>query len=322
LGGKREARVAAGTAELDATRWERAALRLDIASDTANAFFEVLSEQRRIDVYDLQIAALDRLTPLLQRRVEAGASHPAEVARAQVAADLVRAERERSTTALAIARLELATLMGISAPNFSRVVGDLDRVGNPPGFRKVLAAIESNPQLIRFTALRAQRDAELLIARLKPIPDLTLGVAWRNLRVSNDNAVRLGASIPIPVWDMNLGAIAEAQESRAKVEAERATAKAALVLTLGRAFETLVGAGREIELLRNSIIPNARKAVEGTETGYNQGRFTLLELLDVQDVQYQAALREIEVLVSFHKSVATIESLTGTPLALTREGPR
>jgi cobalt-zinc-cadmium efflux system outer membrane protein len=40
LGGKREARVAAGSAELDVTRWERAALRLDIASDTANAFFE------------------------------------------------------------------------------------------------------------------------------------------------------------------------------------------------------------------------------------------------------------------------------------------
>jgi cobalt-zinc-cadmium efflux system outer membrane protein len=218
---------------------------------------------------------------------------------------LVRAERERATTALAIARLELATLMGISTPNFSRVVGDLDRVGNPPGFRNVLIAIESNPQLIRFTALRAQRNAELLIARLKPIPDLQVGVAWRNLRATNDNAVRFGASIPIPVWDQNLGAIAEAQESRAKVEAERASAKAALVLTLSRAYETLVGAGREIELLRNSIIPNARKAVEGTESGYAQGRFSLLELLDVQSTQYEAALREIEVLVSFHKSVAT-----------------
>jgi cobalt-zinc-cadmium efflux system outer membrane protein len=81
LGGKREARIAAGTAELDATRWERAALRLDIASETATSFYEVLSAQRRIDIYDLQIAALDRLTPLLQRRVEAGASAPAEVAR-------------------------------------------------------------------------------------------------------------------------------------------------------------------------------------------------------------------------------------------------
>jgi outer membrane protein, heavy metal efflux system len=91
---------------------------------------------------------------------------------------------------------------------------------------------------------------------------------------------------------------------------------------LGRAYQTLVGAGREIELLRNSIVPNARKAVEGTESGYSQGRFTLLELLDVQSTATDAALREIEVLVSFHKSVATIESLTGTPLALTREGAR
>jgi outer membrane protein TolC len=67
LGGKREARIAAGTAELEAARWERAAVRLDLLSETAIAFFEVLSAQRRIDVYDLQIAALDRLTPLLQR---------------------------------------------------------------------------------------------------------------------------------------------------------------------------------------------------------------------------------------------------------------
>jgi cobalt-zinc-cadmium efflux system outer membrane protein len=32
LGGKRDARIAAGTAELEAARWERAAVRLDAAS--------------------------------------------------------------------------------------------------------------------------------------------------------------------------------------------------------------------------------------------------------------------------------------------------
>ena len=322
LGGKREARIAAGTAELEAARWQRAAIRLDILSETAIAFFGVLSAQRRIEIYDHQIASLDRLTPLLQRRVEAGASSSAEIARAQVAADLVRAERERATTSLAIGRLELATLMGIGAPNFSHVTGDLARVGIPPGFRSVLTAIERNPQLIRWTAIRAQRDAELLIARLKPVPDLQAGVAWRRFRATNDSAVKLGVSIAIPVWDQNLGGIAEAQESRAKVEAERASAKAALILTLGRAYETLKGAAREIELLRNSIIPNARKAVEGIESGYSLGRFSLLELLDVQNTVTEAAVRELEVLVNFHTSVATIEGLTGMPLALTGEGTR
>ena len=104
LGGKRTARIAAGSAELAAYRWQREAIRLEILSDTAIAYFSVLAAQRRIAIYDQQIAALQRLTPLLQERVDVGASPPSEVARAQIAADLVRAERARARATLAIAR--------------------------------------------------------------------------------------------------------------------------------------------------------------------------------------------------------------------------
>lgn len=322
LGGKRDARVAAGSAEVEAAYWERAAVRLEILSDTAVAFFGVLAAQRRIVIYDTHIAALERLTPLLQRRVDAGASSPAEVARAQLAADLVRADRERARASLAIARLELATLMGASAANYTYVVGDLGRVGRPPPFQVVRRSIDNNPQLIRFTAIRAQRDAELLLERLKPIPDLRAGLAWRHFRDTNDNAVRLGVSIPIPVWDQNLGNVAAARESRAKVEAELASSRATLLLTLGRAHENLTGAARELEILRSSALPNARRAVEEMEAGYGQGRFSLLELLDVQSSAAQAALRELEALLTYHTSLATIEGLTGMPLRMASERSR
>ncbi len=207
LGAKRQARIAAGTAELDGAYWQRAAVRLEVLSETAIAFFNVLSAQRRVQIFDAQIASLARLLPLLQRRVDAGASSPAEIARAQVAADLVRAERERALTELSIARRELAVLMGTNNPDFRSVLGDLSNVGRPPPFQTLLRAIESNPQLIRWTAVRAQRDAELLTARLKPVPDVRLAAGWRHFRETNDNAVRLGISIPIPVWDQNRGAI-------------------------------------------------------------------------------------------------------------------
>jgi cobalt-zinc-cadmium efflux system outer membrane protein len=322
LGGKREARVAAGSAEVDAAYWQLAAVRLEVWSDTAVAFYSVLAAQRRISIFDTQIAALQRLTPLLQRRVDAGASSPAEVARAQVAVDLVRADREKARTALAVARLELATLMGRSTPDFSQVVGTLAPRGRPPSFQTVQRAIDNNPQLIRFTALRAQRDAEFLLARLKPVPDLRAGVAWRHYRDTNDNAVRFGVSIPLPVWDQNLGGIAEARETRAKVDAEQAVARATLLLTLGRAYETLNGASREIDLLRTSALPNIRTAVEGMESGYAQGRYTLLELLDVQNSATEAAVRELDALLNFYTSLATIEGLTGAPLRLVGERSR
>src|SRR5262245_29520789 len=322
--GKREARVAAGSAELESARWQYEALRLEILSDTAVAFFNVLSGQRKVQIFDTQIASLNRLTPLLQRRVEAGASSPGEIARAQVAADLVRAERERTRTALAIARRELAILMGSDTVDFAYVAGDLGQVGQAPAFAAVLRALENNPQLVRWTAVRAQRDAELLSARLKPYPDLRIEIGWKHIRESteegrrSDNALKLGAAIPIPVWDQNLGGIQEAQAARAKVEAERAASRAALILTLAKAYDTLTGALRELDILKSSALPNAQKAGEAIESGYSQGRFTLLEVLDVQSTIAQAALRESEALTSFHTSAATIEGLTGMHLRVAR----
>jgi cobalt-zinc-cadmium efflux system outer membrane protein len=328
LGGKRDARIRAASAELESARWERAALRLEVLSDTAVAFFNVLTGQRKIQIFDARIASLNRFTPLLQRRVDAGASSPGEIARAQVAADLERVERERARTTLAIARRELAILMGSNSVDFNSVVGDLERTGRPAPFATILRGLDSNPRLARWTAVRAQKDAELLTARLKPIPDLRLGVAWKHLRGTtefgsqSDDAVKLGASIPIPVWDQNLGDIAAAQAARTKVEAERAAGRSALVLTLAKAYDTLNGALREIEVLRTSAIPNAQNAVNAIENGYSQGRFTLLEVLDAQNTASEAALREVEALASFHTSVATIEGLTGARFGLTAERGR
>ncbi|MDH8206499.1 TolC family protein, partial [Klebsiella pneumoniae] len=75
-------------------------------------FITIVSAQRRIEIFDEQVASFDPLIPLLQKRVQEGASSPAETLRAQVAADLFRVERERSKTLLATARRDLAILMG------------------------------------------------------------------------------------------------------------------------------------------------------------------------------------------------------------------
>ena len=318
LGGKREARIAAGEAGIGAAVWQRRATRLEVLSEAAIAFITIISAQRRIEIFDEQIASFDTLMPLLQRRVQEGASSPAETLRAQIAADLFRVERERTKTQLALARRDLAILMGDSHPNFGAAVGKLTNIGEPPPFRSILRAIEANPQLMRWTAVAAQRNAELLIARLRVIPDPRISVGWRHFQNTNDNAVRLSVAVPLPVFDQNSGNIIAAQEALAKTDAERATNRLALTSVVGRAYDTLIGALAEIKLLRSSIIPNARSASETILSGYSQGRFTLLELLDVRGSLLQALLREQEALQNFHIAIATIEGLVGDPFTLTR----
>lgn len=322
LFGKRDARIAAGQAGVETAAIQRKAVRLEILSETAIAFLSVLGLQRRIQILDEQVASIDKITPLLQRRVEAGASSPAETGRAEVASALVKADRERVRAALASVRRELAILMGDTVPKFSTVSGKLDATGRPPSFQAVVAAIDANPQLVRWTAVYAQRNAELLLARLKPYPDVRFAAGWRHFNETNDDAVRLSISVPIPVFDQNQGNILSAQESLAKTKAEREANRNTLIVLAGRAYDSLQGALRELAVLRDTALPKSRQAADAIAEGYGQGRFTLLEVLDAQASVAQARLREQEAQQNFHVAVATIEGLVGNPFALARESAR
>jgi len=319
LFGKRDARIAAGAAGVEVAAIQRKAIRLEVLSETAVAFVTVLGAQRRIEILDEQVAAIDQLSPLLQRRVEAGASSPAETGRAEVASALVKADRERVRAILASARRELAVLMGDTAPKFASVAGRFDVSGRPQSFQTVIAAIDANPQLVRWTAVYAQRNAELLIARLRPYPDVRIAAGWRHFNDTNDDAVRLSVSVPIPVFDRNQGNILSAQESLAKTRAEREANRNTLIVLAGRAYDSLQGSLRELQVLREAAIPKSRQAAEAIAQGYGQGRYTLLEVLDAQASVAQARLREQEAQQNFHIAVATIEGLVGNPFALARE---
>lgn len=320
--GKRAARIAAGAAGVETAAIQRQAVRLEVLSETAIAFLNVLGSQRRIQILDEQVAALDKLTPLLQRRIEAGASSPAETGRAEVASALVKADRERLRSTLASARRELAVLMGDTTPKFATVSGRLDATGRPPSFQSVVAAIDANPQLVRWTAIYAQRNAELLLARLKPYPDVRIAAGWRHFNETNDDAVRLSLSVPIQVFDQNQGNILSAQESLAKTRAEREANRNTLIVIAGRAYDSLQGSLRELSILREVAIPKALQAAQAISDGYGQGRYTLLEVLDAQASVAQARLREQEALQNFHVAVATIEGLVGNPFSLARESSR
>ena len=322
LFGKREARIAAGQAGIETAAIQRQAVRLEILSETAIAFLSVLGLQRRIQILDEQVAAIDKITPLLQRRVDAGASSPAETGRAEVASALVKADRERVRAALASARRELAILMGDPVPKFASVSGRLDATGRPPSLEAVVAAIDANPQLMRWTAVYAQRNAELLLARLKPYPDVRVAAGWRHYNETNDDAVRLTLSVPIPIFDQNQGNILSAQESLAKARAEREANRNTLIVLAGRAYDSLQGALRELAVLRETALPKSRQAADAISEGYGQGRFSLLEVLDAQASVVQARLREQEAQQNFHVAIATIEGLVGNPFALARESAR
>ena len=102
--------------------------------------------------------------------------------------------------------------MGVTSPDFGQAVGALGSVSAPPALAILMRGLEDHPQLVRWTAVRAQRKSELLSARLKPLPDVRFGAGYYGYSVeTKDNAWVLGLSMDIPLWDQNQGSILSAQ---------------------------------------------------------------------------------------------------------------
>ncbi|WP_261403544.1 TolC family protein [Chenggangzhangella methanolivorans] len=89
-------------------------------------------------------------------------------------------------------------------------------------------------------------------------------------------------------------------------------------MLVGNAYETLRGSYDEARLTRANVLPVAREAWDSIRSGYGEGRYSLLELLDARAALSEASLKEIDALVSFHSSLASLEGLTGSALVLSR----
>ena len=150
------------------------------------------------------------------------------------------------------------------------------------------------------------------------MPDVTASIGWRYYQENGESAIRLGVSMPIPVFDRNRGGIREAQENSQKVHSERAVNRLALVAVVAKAYDTATSQLQQLDLLRKTILPAARSALATIEAGYGQGRFTLLEILDAYRTVADAELLEHDALTSFHTAVATIEGLIATPFTPAR----
>ena len=172
---------------------------------------------------------------------------------------------------------------GFQRVDFAYVVGDLNRIGKPPPFQAVLRGMDGHPQLdpLDRDPGAEGRGAPLRASQADSRPEDRAGLEAhpgddrRGHR--RDNAVK---SAPDP--DPGLGSKSRRRsprrrEARAKVEAERAAARR----RSSSRWPGLMTRWRErrarSKSCGRSALPNAQTAVDGIESGYSQGRFTLLE---------------------------------------------
>ena len=314
LGGKRRLRTERASMDFELVAVERQAQTLDLLAEVTRRFIALVAAQDRAELAAMTSTVAQSTYDAISKRVQAARSPEAELSRASIARTRARVEVRQSESTRLAARQSLAALWGSRNPEFTNASGALLTLRPIRALEDLLAELERNPDFLRFASEARLRDAELRLARAQARPNIVFGLGMRRLEDTNDSALVAGFSIPLPVFDRNQGAIREAEVLRAQTDAQRQAALLRAHATVFGLYQELSATRGRVETLRSDALPEAQKALNQTQYGYERGRFSYLELATAQQELLDMRAAIIDAAADYHRLLAEIERLTNAPL--------
>lgn len=310
-GGKREARVRAAGLGRAVALADLGSAEMRLRSSVIAAFFDVLAAQELRATAEESVRLAQRATDIAAKRVAAGKISPVEETRARVAEAGARVALNQSESELRNSRRRLASLWGNTAPSFTEANGDVEHLSEPPDAGLILSRLMAAPQLLRAQRELERRKSIVTLERARSVPDFTVSVGIkRNLELPGEQAL-VALKVPLPLFNRNQGNLQEALRREEKAAEELQATQTALSTTALQALENVSARRRDAELLRLEVLPGARSTYEAATIGFENGKFSFLEVLDAQRTLIAAKSQYLIALANFHRAQAELQSLVG-----------
>ena len=309
--GKRLARVDAAERGKEVAVSDLTGRQLKIRASVMAAFFDVLAAQELTMLADGSAALAHRATEIAAKRVMAGKVSPVEETKARVAEAGARVALAQAESELRNARRRLSSLWGNTSPNFKHAIGELDALPEVPARELVERRLAISPLLDRAQREVIRRQSLVSVEQSKATPDLTFSVGMKRREDVQRDQVILGLSIPLPLFNRNQGNLLEALRREDKARDELQATQTALASEVLQALEQVRSRREEAELLRTDVLPGAKSAYEAATIGFENGKFSFLEVLDAQRTLFGAKSQYLNSLAAFHRAMTDLESMLG-----------
>lgn len=289
---------------------ELALRQTELVRDVKAAFFNALAAGQRLTVAGELLQVAESSAATARKRVDAGAAAYQEQLRAEILLEEARVELSNDERALGVARQSLVTLLG--RPDFkdAPLAGALAETPADD-----LLRLRGTDVLARHPSLRAaQANAERARlesrrARLEPYPDVKAGVAGGRLGDTDESIVEIRFSVPLPIFDTGKGKRREAEANLTRAEAELQAVQQQWQQEWANAQKRYRTAIEQVSNYRERILPKANEALRLVQTGFEQGKFGFIDLLDTQRTTAEARLTYQQKLLELNIAQAEIEAL-------------
>ena len=333
LGGKRARRIRLAKQGIDVARWDYEVARADVLADTARAFGECLAAQQGAALSEALLHFAGKTRDITAAQVEAGQLSPLGLRKANLEVTAAQIDHQHMLGALEAARAKLAAAWGAETPDFTQLLGDFDRLRPVPELAGLRDQINDNPDVARWVAEMALRDAEVGLARAQRKPDVEVALGLKAEKIGDhwtrshdgftttevisrperdwNTSLVLEVAIPLPIFDRNQGGIQEAHYAVHKSAAMRRATRAGVLASLAEHHLMLSTTAEEIQALETYAIPEATETFHLTQEGFKQGKFDYLDVLDAQRTLFDLQVQLLTAKTAYHQRWIEIDRLIG-----------
>lgn len=313
--GKRDLRVAMASREADAELQQVDAARRGVIARVKQAYYGLAYAHAVGDVLARNRDLLDTLLKVSEGRYAVGQAAQQDVIKAQTQLSILELQMERVEQQRATYGGALNALLNRPAGTPVGRPDDLVLVPFDSSLDMLIGlAAEHAPMLRRDQIMVDRSQIAVDAARKEFRPDFAVsgGYAYMGAMPSMYE-LRFDVNVPLR-RERRTAAVAE--QLRA-LEAARSTLESSRLSLQGRLQEDFHAASTSIRLARlyrDSVLPQARLALESSMTSYATGAVDFLSVLTSFGSVLEYEMSYFEQLTSFYTAVSRLEEMTGTAL--------
>lgn len=279
LGGKRRSRIGLAEAELEVARLAGQLSAADVGLAVRQRYVAAVAARQRVDLAEGVLARNREFLRIASALVDTGREPPLHALRAQAALARSEAELKAAQADALAARFALGALLPDG--QVPLVTLTFPRLEPPYATMDEYAGLE--PRLAQAERRAAQAGA--VLERSLGRPDITASAGVRRFEESNDQALVVGLTIPLPLRDRNQGNIAAAQSRSRAAAAREAVALTDYRQAVAEARASYLAAQAKADTLERESLPQAEEALRLADIGYRNGKFALIEVLSAADTR-------------------------------------
>jgi len=313
IGGKPSARKSKGQAEILRLQREQAVAWLDIAAEVRKAFLEVLSTRERLALQHEAGKIASELVRITHEQVAAGKLAATEETRAEARKAETVAETQKYKRLLGEAELNLASVLAESDSNTVTAEGRLLGEVTIPDRQALLAEMKSSPLLLLRRSETQFATSNLSLEQSNAWSDPAISLSAREVPSENARAVAIGFSVPLPLFQRNQNAIAEAGATAHKATMNEQAAARSLQTELIKTHAVLVSADQEARALRTDGLQKAKEAAEAVHEGFRAGKFRYSDVLEASQSLMTMKIRYLDAILELNRAAITLDRYLGKP---------